>query len=74
MEVFDEIRENVRGEDVFVIQSTSYPANDRLMELLVCLDLSTDGYQRRGRPPASAESRVRSVQMLRQRFFFLRAA
>jgi ribose-phosphate pyrophosphokinase len=38
MEVFVEIHENVRGEDVFVIQSTSYPANDNLMELLVCID------------------------------------
>ena len=38
MEVFVEILENVRGEDVFVIQSTSYPTNDNLMELLVCLD------------------------------------
>src|SRR5687768_537197 len=38
MEVFVEIQENVRGEDVFVIQSTSYPANDNLMELLVIID------------------------------------
>ncbi len=38
MEVFVEIEENVRGEDVFVLQSTSYPANDNLMELLVCMD------------------------------------
>src|SRR5262249_36857652 len=38
MEIFVEIHENVRGEDVFVIQSTSYPANDHLMELLVTLD------------------------------------
>jgi ribose-phosphate pyrophosphokinase len=38
MEVFVEIHENVRGEDVFVVQSTSYPANDHLMELLVSLD------------------------------------
>jgi ribose-phosphate pyrophosphokinase len=38
MEVFVEIQENVRGEDVFLIQSTSYPANDNLMELLVCID------------------------------------
>src|SRR5271156_6042764 len=38
MEVFVEIHENVRGEDVFLIQSTSYPANDNLMELLVSLD------------------------------------
>jgi ribose-phosphate pyrophosphokinase len=38
MEIFVEIQENVRGEDVFVVQSTSYPANDNLMELLVTLD------------------------------------
>jgi ribose-phosphate pyrophosphokinase len=38
MEVFVEILENVRGEDVFVVQSTSYPANDNLMELLVTFD------------------------------------
>ena len=38
MEVFVEIQENVRGEDVFIIQPTSYPANDNLMELLVCID------------------------------------
>lgn len=37
-EVFVEIHENIRGEDVFVIQSTSYPANDNLMELLLVLD------------------------------------
>lgn len=38
MEVFVEIQENVRGEDVFVIQSTSYPANDHLMETLIIMD------------------------------------
>ncbi|HEX3350833.1 MAG TPA: ribose-phosphate pyrophosphokinase [Acetobacteraceae bacterium] len=38
MEVFVEIQENIRGEDVFVVQSTSYPANDNLMELLITLD------------------------------------
>jgi ribose-phosphate pyrophosphokinase len=38
MEVFVEIHENIRGEDVFVIQSTSFPANDNLMELLITLD------------------------------------
>jgi ribose-phosphate pyrophosphokinase len=38
MEVFVEIQENVRGEDAFVIQSTSFPANDHLMELLICID------------------------------------
>ncbi|MBU6372168.1 MAG: ribose-phosphate pyrophosphokinase [Alphaproteobacteria bacterium] len=37
-EIFVEIKENVRGEDVFVVQSTSAPANDNLMELLICLD------------------------------------
>ncbi len=47
MEVFAEIQENVRGEDVFVIQSTSYPANDNLMELLVTLDALRRGSARR---------------------------
>jgi ribose-phosphate pyrophosphokinase len=37
-EIFVSIEENVRGEDVFVIQSTSAPANDNLMELLICID------------------------------------
>ena len=37
-EIFVEIHENVRGEDVFVLQSTSYPANDHLMELLILVD------------------------------------
>lgn len=37
-EVFVEIRENVRGEDIFVIQSTSKPANDNIMELLIAID------------------------------------
>src|SRR3984957_13741750 len=67
MEVFVEIQENVRGEDVFVIQPTSYPANDNLMELLVTLDAlkraSTRratavvpyyGYARQGRKTAAA--------------------
>jgi ribose-phosphate pyrophosphokinase len=38
MEIFVEIQENVRGQDVFVIQSTSFPANDNLMELLIIID------------------------------------
>ena len=37
-EVWVEIKENVRGEDVFLIQPTSFPANDNVMELLVCID------------------------------------
>ena len=37
-EIFVEMNENVRGEDVFIIQSTSYPANDHLMELLIMID------------------------------------
>jgi len=40
-ELFVTIDENVRGEDVFLIQSTSYPANDHLMELLICIDALT---------------------------------
>jgi ribose-phosphate pyrophosphokinase len=47
MEVFVEIFENVRGEDVFIIQSTSYPANDNLMELLVIIDALRRGSARR---------------------------
>ena len=38
MEIFVEIQENVRGTDVFVIQSTSFPANDHMMELLIIID------------------------------------
>ncbi|MFI4974680.1 MAG: ribose-phosphate pyrophosphokinase [Caulobacterales bacterium] len=46
-EVFVTIDENVRGEDVFLIQSTSYPANDNLMELLICVDALTRASARR---------------------------
>jgi ribose-phosphate pyrophosphokinase len=38
LEIFVEIQENVRGEDVFVLQSTSFPANDNMMELLILID------------------------------------
>ncbi len=38
MEIFVEVQENVRGEDVYVIQSTSFPTNDHLMELLIIID------------------------------------
>ncbi|MGI9464240.1 MAG: ribose-phosphate pyrophosphokinase [Aestuariivirgaceae bacterium] len=38
MEIFVEVDENVRGEDVFILQSTSFPANDHLMELLIIID------------------------------------
>ena len=47
MEVFVEIQENVRGEDAFVVQSTSYPTNDHLMELLVAIDALKRGSARR---------------------------
>ncbi len=66
-EIFVEIQENVRGEDVFVLQSTSYPANDNLMELLIMIDafrrssarritavLPYFGYARQDRKPAHA--------------------
>src|SRR5829696_8493631 len=66
MEVFVEIQENVRGEDVYVIQSTSFPANDHLMELLIIVDalrrssarritavIPYFGYARQDRKPAS---------------------
>lgn len=42
-EIFAEIHENVRGEDIFLIQSTSFPANDNLMELLVMMDAAMRG-------------------------------
>ena len=67
MEVFVEIQENVRGQDVYVIQSTSFPANDHLMELLIITDalrrasarritavLPYFGYARQDRRPRSA--------------------
>ena len=38
LEIFAEVHENMRGEDVFVVQSTSFPANDNIMELLVVMD------------------------------------
>lgn len=47
MEVFVEIMENVRGHDVFFIQSTCYPANDNLMELLIAIDALKRGSARR---------------------------
>ncbi len=47
MEIFVEIQENVRGEDVFVVQSTSYPANDNLMELLIIIDAARRASARR---------------------------
>ena len=47
MEIFVEIDENMRGEDVFLIQSISYPANDNLMELLICIDALRRGSARR---------------------------
>jgi len=46
-EIFVEIQENVRGEDVFVIQSTSFPANDHVMELLITIDALKRGSSKR---------------------------
>ncbi len=46
-EIFVEIKENVRGEDVFIIQPTSYPANDHLMELLIMIDAARRASARR---------------------------
>ena len=66
MEIFVEIQENVRGADVFVVQSTSFPANDHLMELLIIMDalrrassrritavIPYFGYARQDRKPGS---------------------
>ena len=46
-EIFVEINENIRGEDVFIIQSTSHPANDHLMELLIVIDTVKRGSAKR---------------------------
>ncbi len=46
-EIFVEVLENVRGEDVFVVQSTSYPANDHIMEMLIMVDALKRGSARR---------------------------
>ena len=46
-EIFVEINENIRGEDVFIIQSTSYPANDHIMELLIAIDAAKRGSAKR---------------------------
>ena len=46
-EIFVEINENIRGEDVFIIQSTSHPANDHLMELLISIDAAKRGSAKR---------------------------
>ena len=46
-EIFVELKENVRGEDVFIVQSTSYPANDNLMELLIMMDAARRSSARR---------------------------
>ena len=46
-EIFIEINENIRGEDVFIIQSTSYPTNDNLMELLIAIDAARRGSAKR---------------------------
>lgn len=46
-EIFVEVMENVRGQDMFFIQSTSYPANDHLMELLIAIDALRRGSARR---------------------------
>tara|TARA_B100000989_G_scaffold298832_1_gene290279 strand:- start:1818 stop:2750 length:933 start_codon:yes stop_codon:yes gene_type:complete len=46
-EIFAEIQENVRGEDVYVVQSTSFPANDHVMELLIIIDALKRGSAKR---------------------------
>lgn len=47
MEIFVEVQENVRGEDVFIVQSTNFPTNDNLMELLIMIDALRRGSARR---------------------------
>ena len=47
MEIFVEIQENVRGQDVYIVQSTSFPTNDHLMELLIIIDAARRSSARR---------------------------
>ena len=71
MEIFVEIQENVRGSDVFILQSTSFPTNDHLMELLVMVDACRRasaskitavvpyfGYSRQDRRPRATRSAI----------------
>ena len=57
-EIFVELHDNVRGEDVFVIQSTSHPANDNLMELLILIDALKRASARRPTCAASSSRRA----------------
>ncbi len=70
-EIFVEIGENVRGEDVFLVQSTSFPANDHLMELLIMIDAMRRSRQSASPPfsPISAtpDRTARPVQEHRSR-------
>ena len=69
MEIFVEIQENVRGTDVFVIQSTSYPANDNLMELLIIIDAlrrASGGASPRSSPISATRGRTASRRRARR--------
>ena len=86
MEIFVEIQENVRGQDVFVLQSTSFPANDNLMELLILIDalkrssarritavIPYYGYARQDRKPGPRTPiSAKLVANLIERFSFLK--
>ena len=79
-EIFIEIHENVRGEDLFIMQSTSYPANDNLMELLIAIDacrrasakritavIPYFGYARQDRKPGPRTPISSSAERMRMR-------
>jgi ribose-phosphate pyrophosphokinase len=60
LEIFVEILENVRGRDTFIIQSTSYPVNDNLMELLIMIDALRRNASRRSSPISAMRARIES--------------
>src|SRR5260370_33504685 len=75
MEIFVELQENMRGADAYVLQSTSFPANDHLMELLIIIDalrrasakritagIPNFGYSRRGRKGGGGDPRCAQVR------------
>lgn len=66
-EIFVEVRENVRGADVFIVQPTSFPANDNLMELLIMIDAVQRASAQRKRPARQPPARRRRARALCER-------
>ncbi len=68
-EIFVEVQENVRGEDVFLVQSTSFPTNDHLMELLIMIDAMRRSSARRitaSFPTSATHARTAALRAARR--------